>query len=388
MQSRSFFLFGARGTGKSTWLRDSFQAAGEVFWIDLLQPETEDRYRQEPGLLTRDIASRSRAPQWVIIDEVQKVPRLLDQVHALIESSAIRFAMTGSSARKLKKASANLLAGRAFVNHAFPLTQYEMADTFELEKALRWGSLPKLFSLPTDQAKGEYLRSYALTYLREEIQLEQIVRRIEPFRDFLEIAAFKSGKVINASRIAKEAGVDYKSIQSYFEILESTWLGFRLPAYHRSIRKSQRLAPKFYLFDIGVRKALERSLDSIPQEGTSYFGELFEEWVIQEFFRLSHYGKTDFRLCYLATRGGSEIDLVIDRGRARKPLAVEIKSWTRIDEQEVRKLEALARDLEPEKILYLSRDPNRARIGKVDCLHWSEGLVEVFGAPNFQVQRQ
>jgi predicted AAA+ superfamily ATPase len=287
--------------------------------------------------------------------------------------------MTGSSARKLKKASANLLAGRAFVNHAFPLTQSELGPSFDLDTVLRWGSLPKQFSLASGEAKSEYLRSYALTYLREEIQLEQIVRKIEPFRDFLEIAAMTSGKIVNASRIAKEAGVDYKSIQSYFEILESTWLGFRIPAYHRSIRKSQRLAPKFYLFDIGVKRALERSLDWIPQEGTPYFGHLFEEWVIQEFFRLSHYRKSDFRLCYLATHGGSEIDLVIDRGRGRKPFAVEIKSSVRIDEIEVRKLEALAEDLGPEKIYYLSRDPNRARLGKVECLPWAQGISEIFG---------
>ena len=376
LKEQSFFLFGARGTGKSTWLRTNFSAE-QCYWIDLLNAETEDRYRQNPTLLARDLETRK--PHWVVIDEVQKVPRLLDTVHSLIESTPFLFALSGSSARKLKKSSANLLAGRAFVNYAFPLTQFELGAGFTLEEVLRWGSLPRVFGLADDALKSEYLRSYALTYLREEIQLEQIVRKIEPFRDFLEIAALSSGKVVNASKIASEAGVDYKSVQNYFDILESTWIGFRLPAYHRSIRKSQRLTHKFYFFDLGVKKALERSLDTIPAAGTSYFGDAFEQWVIQEFFRLNNYRKTDYRLCYLATYGGAEVDLILDRGRARKPIAVEIKSSSRIDEGEVRKLEALARDVDPERIFYLSRDPHRARIGMVECLPWDEGLTGVFG---------
>jgi predicted AAA+ superfamily ATPase len=379
LKSNSFFVLGARGTGKSTWLRSQFDpSALDTFWIDLLQPEVEDRYRQEPEFLSRDIEKRGKSLRWVIIDEVQKAPRLLDQVHSWIEKSKIQFALTGSSARKLKNASANLLAGRAFINHAFPLTTQELGDSFRLADVLQWGSLPKIYSLKESAAKADYLRSYGLTYLREEIQLEQIVRKIEPFRDFLEISALNSGKIINASRIAKEAGVDYKSVQNYFEILESTWIGFRLPAYHQSIRKSQRLAPKFYFFDNGVKKALERSLETIPAPGTSYYGELFEHWVIQEAFRLNQYQKRDYRLCYLATHGGSEIDLVIDRGRRAKPLAVEIKSAERIDLERVRKLKKLANDLQPERILYLSNDPHAVSVDGVDCLPWQEGLNAIF----------
>ncbi len=284
LEEHSFFLFGARGTGKSTWLRERFSHE-DCFWLDLLNAEVEDRYRQNPALLARDLESR-KTTRWVVIDEVQKVPRLLDAVHSLLEKTPVRFAMSGSSARKLRKSSANLLAGRSFVNYAFPLTASELGARFKIEEILRWGSLPRIFNLEGAAARAEYLRSYALTYLREEIQLEQIVRKIEPFRDFLEIAALNSGKVLNATKIAGEAGVDFKSIQNYFEILESTWIGFRVPAWHRSIRKSQRLTAKFYFFDLGVKRALERSLDSIPAPATSDFGDLF----VDGGEKVRHYG--------------------------------------------------------------------------------------------------
>ena len=189
----SFFLFGPRGTGKSTLIRQQL-AKFEPLWIDLLQPEQEDLYRLSPQSLGDEIAKSVGKIRWVVIDEVQKIPRLLDLVHSLIESTGVLFALTGSSARKLKRGGANLLAGRAFVHHLHPLTHVELGDRFLLDEVLRWGTLPRLFSLQAPEDRTEFLRSYALTYLKEEIQAEQIVRRLDPFRRFLQVAAQTNGR--------------------------------------------------------------------------------------------------------------------------------------------------------------------------------------------------
>ena len=188
LDSRSFFLFGARGTGKSTLLRKHFPK-GDALWIDLLLPQEEERLSLDPQDLARQIAALGSCPSWVVIDEVQKVPALLDVVHHLIEDKGIRFALTGSSARKLKRGSANLLAGRAFVRELFPLVDAELGHQKNLMALLQWGGLPEAITLETKQDKQDYLRSYARTYLKEEVWAEHIVRKLEPFRKFLQVAA-------------------------------------------------------------------------------------------------------------------------------------------------------------------------------------------------------
>jgi predicted AAA+ superfamily ATPase len=170
----------------------------------------------------------SKKYEWIIIDEVQRLPKLLNTVHRMIEKHQQKFALTGSSARKLKRGSANLLAGRAFVNHLYPLSYLEMGDSFELNSTLHWGSLPKVLNLKTNQEKKAYLRSYSLTYIKEEIQAEQIVRKLEPFREFLTVAAQMSGQILNFSSIAREVGAHVPTAQSYYEILEETYIGFIL----------------------------------------------------------------------------------------------------------------------------------------------------------------
>lgn len=376
IQTQSYFLFGARGTGKSTFLANRFSKT-ETLWIDLLNPAVEDYYRQTPQALEQEVAGFKKKPKWVVIDEVQKVPRILDVVHGLIEKYRMKFVLTGSSARKLKRGASNLLAGRALLNYMHPLTHLELNDQFKLQDVLGFGSLPKIYSLKTAKEKEEYLKSYALVYLKEEIQLEQIVRKIEPFRDFLEVSALQSGKLLNANMIAKQVGVDDKTIINYFQILEDSMFGFYLPAYHRSIRKAQRKHPKFYYFDIGVKRALERSLDSKPAAGTSYFGELFEHFVINEIRRIASYNMKDYRLCYFGTTDDAEIDLVIDRGRS-SPIFVEIKSTDYIDETEVRKMAKITQELGNVKKLYLSQDTHSRKINGVDCLHWRKGIQSIF----------
>lgn len=384
LRSNSFFLFGARGTGKSTFVVKQFLSNSkpdDSLLIDLLDPEQEDRYARRPELLERVLAAQTRPPEWIIIDEVQRAPRLLDLAHRLIESKGLKFILTGSSARKLRRGASNLLAGRAFLCRMFPLTQRELGTAFELSCVLRWGSLPKLSSLATDAEKKAYLTSYGLTYLKEEIQAEQLVRKIEPFREFLEVAAQSNGMILNASRIARQIGSDVKTVQSYFQILEDTWVGFPLPAYHRSVRKSQTSHPKFYLFDPGVKGALERSLDAVPVPGSFAYGDVFEHWVILEFHRLNEYLGRDYRLSYLRTKDGAEIDLVLSKPGSRTIL-VEIKSAERIDEVEVNKLHRLQKDISGSSAFYLSRDESAQKIGDVRCLPWYKGLSEILMVPD------
>ncbi len=288
------------------------------------------------------------------------------------------FHQSAKSARKLKRGGANLLAGRAFVYELFPLTPIEIDKDFDLVSNLHWGSLPGVFSLPSNKDKQAFLNSYILTYLNQEIRLEQIVRRLDPFRSFLEISGQVSSKIINHRKIANEIGVDTKTVQSYFQILEDTLLGFYLPAFHLSVRKSQKMNPKFFLFDTGIKKALENSLEQIPSPRTSVFGELFESMVILNIYRLNKYFQSNYRLSYFATKNNVEIDLVMSRGR--KHILIEIKSSSSIEESEVRSLRANTRTFPGEiEVFYLSQDPHKAKIDEIHCWPWQDFLSKWSG---------
>ena len=374
-RGNSFFLFGARGTGKTTYIGEAFDPDASLY-LDLLDPEVEDRYRRRPGRLDSEVRALPAAVEWILIDEVQRAPRLLDVVHRLIEGTGKRFVLTGSSGRKLRRGASNLLAGRAFVYNLYPLTVPELQDAFVLDDALRWGTLPRIYSLAGREEKHAYLRAYALTYLKEEIVAEQIIRRLDPFREFLEVAALSSGTIINYANIARDVGADPKTIVSYFSILEDTHVGFHLPAYHRSIRKQQRANPKFYYFDIGVKRSLERTLEVPLRSGTYEFGKAFEHFVITQILHLSRYRFPDWRMFYLQTGAGVEIDLVIER--PGMPVAlIEIKSSERIDERDTRGLAAFTGDFARPLALCISRDPARMQIGGVLCLHWRAALQDL-----------
>ncbi len=373
-RSNSFFIFGPRGSGKSTLLRQRYDK--QSFYMDLLDPVVEDQFRIQPNSLKQVLIGQPSL-KWVIIDEVQKLPRLLDIVHHLLESTKLKFILSGSSARKLKRGGANLLAGRAFVFHLHPFTSVELNKSFCLQQALQWGLLPKLTQIKKDSDKKEYLRSYALTYLKEEIQVEQIVRKIFPFRKFLEVSAQMNGRIINYSKIARDIGVDTTTVQNYYSILEDTLIGFYLPPWHTSLRKSHRLSPKFYLFDTGVCRALKGTLD-IPLLPQTYdFGEAFEHFIILEFIKLREYGRKDWSFSYLRTKDGVDVDLIIERPSLKK-VAVEIKSSTFIREEDVKSLNRIGRDMTNACLYCLSRDPQQKKIGQVHCLPWQKGLKQLF----------
>lgn len=378
LKSNSFFLFGPRGSGKTSFLKGYF-GRNAYLWVDLLDDEILDRYQVSPQLLRREIEAlqtQGKAPEWVIIDEVQKAPKLLNVAHQLIESkNPIKFALTGSSARRLKQQGTNLLAGRAFVEHLFPFTHRELGDEFNLEQALTWGTLPKIFSLD-DESKANYLRSYSLTYLKSEIQEEQWVKKIEPFRRFLPSAAQNNGMPLNFSKYARDIGVDVTTIQSYFEILDDTLMGFHLPSYSKSIRKQQRKAAKFYFFDVGIRRSLERKMSVALFPQTSDFGNCFEHWLITEVYKLNIYGKKEFELSYLLTKDNVEIDLILDRPNQKTAL-IEIKSTDRIDAKDLSSFVEISRSVKNSEAYVFSNDPRPQKIEKVLCLHWKEGLRAV-----------
>ncbi|MDP2600748.1 MAG: AAA family ATPase [Deltaproteobacteria bacterium] len=380
-KSHSFFLFGARGTGKSTYITSHYSGE-ETLFVDLLKPGEETTLLKNPNHLVERIRAQGPKLQRVIIDEVQKLPKLLDLVHQQIEASKreghpLQFILTGSSARKLRRGAANLLAGRAFIYHLYPLTVRELGTHFNLTQVLQYGSLPEIYSHVQASDKRMYLEAYAQTYLKEEIWNEQIVRKLEPFAHFLEVAAQCNGKILNFSKMGRDIGVDTKTVQSYYQILEDTLVGFILPAYHRSVRKRQTTAPKFYFFDTGVKRALDGTLTVALLPQTYAFGDAFEHFLLLEIRRISSYQQNDYRFSYFRTHDDAEIDLVIERP-GKSPLLIEVKSSELVDSEDIKPLEKIAKDFGRCECLCLSRDKVRRKVGNTLILPWQEGLSHIF----------
>jgi predicted AAA+ superfamily ATPase len=374
-KDHSFFLFGARGTGKTHLLKSRFQNENVLF-VDLLDPELEARYTLDPNRLRNQIRGMPTKPEIVVIDEVQKVPKLLDLVHQMIESDHQHFALSGSSARKLRHGSANLLAGRALMNYLYPLTHRELGEAFNLDDVLQWGSLPQIFLYQDDQVKADYLRTYSHLYLKEEIQQEQIIRKLDPFRRFLGVAAQMNGFILNFSKIAREVGTSTPTIQNYFQILEDTLIGFLLEPFHESVRKQQRANPKFYLIDTGIARALANQLTLPLRPQTYQYGIAFEQFIMNELFRLNQYAKKDYRLSYLTTKSGNEIDVVLERPGMPRAL-IEIKSTRNLSEQDLKGFISIASDIPNSEAFCFSQDPMRQNIQGIQCLPWIEGIQEV-----------
>ncbi|HEV2613635.1 MAG TPA: AAA family ATPase [Gammaproteobacteria bacterium] len=374
-QKRSYFLFGARNTGKSTLV--NLQYPESSFLINLLGSDEEARFARDPDELYRVVTKLPETTTHVIIDEVQKAPKLLDVVQRLMTETKKYFVMTGSSARKLKHGGANLLAGRAFVYHLFPMSWLELGDAFELDHMLRWGSLPEIFKCHSDSERQGFLSAYAHTYLKEEISAEQLVRQLDPFRRFLEVAAQCNGKVINFANMSRDVGVDDKTIKSYYSILEDTLIGFFLEPFHTSFRKRLSAKPKFYFFDPGVVRALAR-LSSVPlMPQTSGYGDAFEHFIILECFRLAAYFNREFRFSYLRTPSDSEIDLIVER--PGKPLlCIEIKSAENVTPESLRAFINLTKDIPGSEAICLCKDRYAKKIEHVSVLPWKEGIKEYF----------
>jgi predicted AAA+ superfamily ATPase len=376
-KNHSLILFGARGTGKSTLFKQSFNPASTL-WIDLLDPSQDERFANDPEELKAIVKALPAEITHVVIDEIQKNPKLLDVVHGLIESTDKHFALSGSSARKLKHAGANLLAGRAFVYHLFPLSFLELGDRFNLENALRFGLLPKVTQLQEEDEKILFLQAYSYTYLKEEVWGEQLIRKLDPFRKFLEVSAQCNGKIINYSNIANDVGVDDKTIKEYFTILEDTLIGTMLEPFQHSFRKRLSQKPKFYYFDLGVTRALSRLLSVPLSPRTSHYGEVFEHFIILECLKLSAYFKTEYRFSYLKTKDDAEVDIVIERPGAAT-LFIEIKSNNDVKEKDLRALITISKDFPDCEPLCLSNDKLAKKYNNVTVLPWQQGIRYIFG---------
>lgn len=377
-KDHSFFLFGARNTGKSTLLAAEYSTQESIL-IDLLDSKTEERFSRDPDELYQIVLALPEHIKYVIIDEIQKAPALLDTVHRLMKDTNKYFILTGSSARKLKHGGANLLAGRAFVFHLFPLTSVELADDFDLDRALQWGTLPQLLSYQSDMERQEFLHAYAHTYLKEEIWGEHIIRKLDPFRRFLEVAAQNNGKIINFNNIAKDVGIDDKTIRSYYQILEDTLIGFFLDSFHHSFRKRLAQKPKFYFFDTGITRALAH-LATVPlAPQTSVYGEAFEHFIILECMRLANYYRLNYRFSYLRTMADAEIDLIIER--PGKPLLlIEIKSSKQVKPEDISTFIRLSKDIEKSEAICLCQDQYAKKIAHVLVLPWQQALAQFFNA--------
>ncbi len=309
----SFFLFGPRQVGKSTLLHSE----NPQLIIDLLNPELQLSYNKSPNLLRQQIDDLNPDVKTkILIDEVQRVPKLLDIVHALMEQRPnFQFILCGSSARKLRHGASNLLGGRALYRTMHPLTLDELSDDFNLQLILAYGSLPKIYSIlmqKNEKEAQDFLRAYAITYLKEEIKAEALVRNLQGFQNFLDIAVAQYAEQVNFSAVSRDCQVALSTVREYYSILEDTLIGFFLYPYLRSQRKRMRHQPKFYFFDNGVTRALLGTLQDPPSPLEK--GRLFEQWVIQEIIRLNEYQQKDWKLFFWRTRHGAEVDLLISRG--------------------------------------------------------------------------
>ena len=373
-ENSNFFLFGARGTGKSTLLRQKF-GIQNCLNFDLLNLDLEMSLARDPMNLAKQVLALPPAISHVILDDVQKLPKLLDVVHYLVESQKVPqvFVLTGSSARKLKRGGANLLAGRAALRYLFPFLAVELKSRFDVQQALQWGTLPGVWFAPNNNARKDALVAYANTYLKEEIWSEQVVKQLDPFRKFTQEAGHHNGKILNFSSIGRDAGVDFKTVQNWYQVLEDTLVGFFLDAFHTSVRQQIRVAPKFYFYDVGVARALALMLSVVPGPGTSYYGDLFEQLVISQIKATNHNRDNDYTMSYLMTKSGMKVDLVLER--PGKPLAlIEIKSKSEVTEQDALNLRHFEKDFPQAEFFLFSLDPIPKRLGKVKAMHWQEGL--------------
>lgn len=335
----SVFLFGPRGTGKTTWIKQNFAKAT---FYDLLNTSEVIRLSREPSLLFRELQGLPKG-SWVVIDEIQKVPSLLNEVHRLIEEKKLRFVLSGSSARKLRRGGANLLAGRATQTHLFPLVSREVDFNWNPKEALQFGMLPSAF---TRTDKKEYLMSYAETYLQEEIRAEALTRNIGSFARFLEIAARQNGQITNVSSISRDAAVARQTVDGFFEILQDTLLGDWLRPWKLKRATKQVAHPKFYLFDPGVARALSGRLPYPPTPEES--GHLLETLLLNELRAFLSYSGLFYPLHFWSSHDQVEVDFFVETQKGF--IAIECKSAEKWDGQFGKGLKRIREEFKKHKI--------------------------------------
>lgn len=362
----SFFLFGPRGTGKSTFVKEHFPSS---LYVDLLDPAEFRTYSANPERLReRLLAARRKV---VVIDEIQKVPDLLDLVHSLIEEKAgWRFVLTGSSSRKLKRAGVDSLAGRALLRWLHPFMAAELGSRFSLDRALELGLLPVVLDSPNPR---DVLAAYAALYLREEVQTEGLVRNIGNFSRFLEAVSFSHASLLNVSNVARECEVERKVVEGYLSVLEDLLLGYRLPVFNKRAQRALVAHRKFYLFDAGVYRSLRPKgpLDRPEEIG----GHALEGLVAQHLRAWIDYSQRDLSLHFWRTRGGVEVDFIVYGADGLS--AIEVKNAARLYPKDLRSLQSFGQDYPESQCYLLYRGKERLRKGDILCVPCDEFLMSL-----------
>ncbi len=363
----SCFLLGPRGTGKSTLIHERYK---DALWIDLLKPDVLRTYLAWPERL-EDLIKANPKSSVIVIDEVQKAPELLSVVHSLIEKKlGIQFILTGSSARKLKRASANLLGGRALKRTLHPFIAAELKNEFSLNSALYNGMLPLLYHEKTPQ---DILQAYISLYLQEEIQAEGLVRSLEQFSRFLEVSTFSHASILNVTNIARDCAVKRKTVENYIDILEELLLAYRLPVFSKRAQRDLAAHPKFYLFDAGVYYALRPKgpLDR-PEE---IEGAALEGLVAQHLRAWNDYSGAEHTIGYWRTRSGVEVDFIVYG--PKEMWAIEVKNSKRISPSDTKPLETFLIDYPMAKAILLYRGTERIRHKNVLCIPCHDFLLQL-----------
>lgn len=360
LSQKSFFLFGPRATGKSTLITQ--QLTDNVLIIDLLQSTLYLRLGADPSALESIIDSTPSA-KVVVIDEVQRIPELLNEVHRLIEKRGLRFLLTGSSARKLRRKGVNLLAGRAWEARLFPLISQEL-PSMDLNRVLHYGSLPAVY---LSDAPVEELNAYVNTYLKEEIQAEALVRKIPAFSRFLQTSALTSGNIINFSSIASDTGVPITTVREYYQILEDTFLGFFVSAWSKSVKRKARSMTKFYFFDIGVKNTLANI--STIEPASDLYGQAFEHFMATELLAYLSYRRKRLPLQYWQTKHGHEVDFII--GDA---VAIEVKTTQQVTSKHLKGLKLLQEEEICQQYYVISHDKLERVVDGIKLVYWENFL--------------
>ena len=363
----SFFLFGPRGTGKSTWIESAFKGA---LMINLLEPDTFRRFAARPEILF-DLVLGQAHLETILIDEVQKVPELLDAVHKLmVGKKEYRFVLTGSSARKLKRTGIDLLAGRALFKTMHPFMAGELENMFTLDQALRFGLLPVVLASP---APEETLRSYAALYIKEEVQSEGLVRNIGNFARFLEVVSFSHGSLLNISNISRESEIERKTVEGYIGILEDLLIAFRLPVFTKRAKRKISEHPKFYIFDAGVFRSLR---PKGPLDRTEEIeGGALEGLVAQHLRAWIAYSSHANDLYFWRTRSGVEVDFIVYGEDGF--YAIEVKNTAKVRDEHFRSLRTFRHDFPECKAMFLYRGTDRISRYGISCLPCEEFLGQL-----------
>jgi predicted AAA+ superfamily ATPase len=365
LEKKSFFLFGPRSTGKSSLIRR--QLGKKCIFIDLLDGTTYLRLADNPSLLDGMVLLAKENQLVVAIDEIQKLPQLLDQVHRLIEKEKLRFLLTGSSARKLRHGAANLLAGRAWEAQLFPLVFPELPK-FDLARYLRYGGLPQVY-LSADPE--EELSAYVHTYLVEEIQAEGLVRKLPQFSRFLKIAALSNSQLINFSSIGSDASISASTVREYFSILNDTLVGFLVEPWIQSKKRKAIQTAKFYFFDTGVTHTLAGT--EVIDRNSDLFGKSFEQWIGMELRAYISYRRLKKPLNFWRTVNGQEVDFLVGQS-----LAVEVKSTEKITRRDLSGLKALAEENAFAKYYCVSQDQIEQILDGIHCVHWNTFIKDLW----------